>query len=98
MKTAQAVSYTEKIIPLKKMVGPLAINHGVPPKRGLASTNLQQRQFSLLFLLLVALLSFVMGGLCVPLLFGGGKQLLNLGSYTRLSANGRAFIEKWAQS
>jgi hypothetical protein len=93
MKIAQEVSHDEKIVPLKKMVGPLAINYGVPKHPlGSASHFLQKQQFSLLYVLLVALFSFALG-LSVQLLlpFAGERPWLGTKYYMQ---EGRI----WAQA
>lgn len=65
MKTAQAVSSTEQIVPIEKMVGPAAPKHRGIPSQGLSTERLAVNA-QLLLLLFVALLSFV-GGVCATL-------------------------------
>lgn len=73
MKTAQEVSYAEQIVPLKKMIGPVGVNPGLPKSRlaNLLHHQLLSQQFSLFCLLCVVLASFVMGVGVTLLLCGG---------------------------
>ncbi|PCH00884.1 FMN-binding split barrel-related [Penicillium occitanis (nom. inval.)] len=80
MKTAMVVSAEENIVPITKMVGPLAPKHPGIPSRGLLPTQRRAANLQPSLILLVALLSFVMG-VCATLFVGSEKVVDRVAAY-----------------